>query len=455
MNRITRRSALELSAAMAAFSSQALFGQTPSKQTTHHEASAKRVIYIHIHGGLSQVESFDYKPELYKMDGKPFPGLKPEVTFSSGKLGELQAPFVKFKQYGESGAWVSELFPQLSSIVDKLTFIKSMCGSNVAHGGACLKMNTGSSTFIRPSLGAWISYALGTENTNLPAFIPIQPTMGHGGVQNFGSAFLPGVHQGTYIENKIDFIDSTHSISDIEMMNAFSEQLEQVSDSREDTTLTHAANRSLAIRMMKNSPTLFDLTQESNQTKSMYGMDHKETSPFGQKCLLARRLSESGVRFVTLTHGYWDDHGKIIAGHSNKAGQIDQPITALIKDLDQRGLLEETLVVFGTEFGRMPVAQNRNSKDWGRDHNPDGFTYWIAGGGAKAGLSYGATDPWGFYASENKVDFHDFHATILDLLGLNHEKLTFTHMGRAYRLTDVHGHVIRDLMKAPQRSQFV
>lgn len=441
--------------AAALMAGSPLYAQSNATMPLHHTATAKKVIFFHIHGGLSQVDSFDYKPELERMEGKPYPGRKPEITFSGGDLGVLKKSFAKFKQYGQSGAWVSDIFPQLGSIADKLTFIKSMCGSNVAHGGACLKMNTGSATFIRPSLGAWISYALGTENKNLPAFIPITPVNGHGGVQNYGAAFLPGRTQGTAIEHKIDYLNGKHSLDDLQLMNQFASSLEMAQGQDLNAQRnTLAENRTLALRMMQNSQDVFDIDKESEETKKLYGANEKGTMVTGRKCLLARRLSESGVRFVTLRHWYWDSHQHI--GHQRKlAAEIDKPIKGLITDLEQRGLLDETLVVIGTEFGRMPVSNNHMHGHWGRDHNPDGFTYILAGGGTKPGISYGETDPWGFYAVKNRVDYHDFHATVLDLMGLDHERVTFDYMGRSFRPTDIHGHVVRDIMTRPNRSKVV
>jgi hypothetical protein len=456
MSKSTRKQILQQCGVAASFmAASPLFSQSKAHYPLHHSATAKRVIFIHVHGGLSQVDSFDYKPELERMDGKPYPGRKPTVTFSNGDLGLLKKSFATFKQHGQSGAWVSDIFPQLSTIVDKLTFIKSMCGSNVAHGGACLKMNTGSATFIRPSMGAWVSYALGTENENLPSFIPIQPTGGHGGLQNYGAAFLPGSTQGTSIRSKIEYMDGRYDMNDLQLMNQFSNELELAKNLENNQNRnTLAKNRSLALRMMQNSKDVFDVDSESKETKKLYGVEHSNTNSFAKKCILARRLSESGTRFVTLTHSYWDSH-QHIQDQRKKAGQIDQPITALITDLERRGLLDETLVVIGTEFGRMPVSNNHKLKHWGRDHNPDGFTYVLAGGGIQPGLSYGETDPWGFYAVKNRVDYHDFHATVLDLMGLDHERLTFEYMGREYRPTDVHGHVVREIMKQPNRSKIV
>lgn len=412
----------------------------------HFPARAKRVIFLFMHGGPSHVDTFDYKPQLKQDDGKPLPFDKPRVQFSqTGNL--LKSPW-EFKQYGQSGAWVSDLFPEVATCVDDITFIKSMHGSNEAHGGALLKMHTGSDTFVRPSMGAWISYGLGSENENLPSFITINPTLGHGGVQNFGSAFLPAEHQATRIGSISGGISN---LKNPELSpKAVRDQLDLAKSLNEGylTEVGHdpilearIQSMELAFRMQTEAPAVMDLSGETESTMQLYGIGAKGTENFGRQCLLARRLSESGVRFVQVSHSYWDQHESLKSRHSELAAEVDKPIAGLLKDLKARGLLDDTLVIWGAEFGRTPTAQGKD----GRDHNPHAFTYWMAGGGVKRGFSYGETDEYGFYARENRVHVHDFHATLLHLLGIDHEKLTYRYGGRDFRLTDVHGRVIQEI----------
>ncbi len=418
----------------------------------HFPAKAKRVIFLFMHGGPSHVDTFDYKPMLTKDDGKPLPFEKPRIQFAqTGNL--LKSPW-EFKQYGESGAWVSDLFPEVAGCVDDITFVRSMHGSNEAHGGALLKMHTGSDTFVRPSMGAWISYGLGSENQNLPSFITINPTLGHGGVQNFGSAFLPANHQATRIGS------SRASMKDAKISNLTngalsSQELRRQLDLAQSLNRSHLENSGgdksleariqsmeLAFRMQTEAPGVMDTSGETEATMKLYGIDQSQTENFGRQCLLARRLSEAGVRFVQVSHSYWDQHDALKQEHQKLALEVDRPIAGLLKDLKARGLLEDTLVIWGAEFGRTPTAQGKD----GRDHNPHAFTYWMAGGGVKRGFSYGETDDYGFYARENRVHVHDFHATLLHLLGIDHEKLIYRYGGRDFRLTDVHGRVVHDLI---------
>ncbi len=421
----------------------------------HFAPRAKRVIFLFMHGGPSHLDTFDYKPELIRQDGKPLPFDKPRVQFA--KTGNLLRSPWKFRQYGQSGRWVSELFPEVAQHVDDLTFVKSLHGSNAAHGGALLKVHTGSDTFVRPSMGAWISYGLGTENANLPSFVTISPTLGHGGVRNFGSAFLPPTHQGTRLgssrqtlaEAQIANLTPAGQVPpDVQrlqlgLMEDLTRQDPASLDRQVDADLqARLESFQLAFRMQTEAPELLDLSQETAATRQLYGADRKPTADYGQKCLLARRLSEAGVRFVQVSHNYWDQHSKLKEKHGQLAQEVDRPIAGLLSDLKQRGLLEETLVIWGGEFGRTPTAQGNN----GRDHNPHAFTWWMAGAGLKPGFSYGQSDAFGFYAAENKVHVHDFHATLLHLLGLDHERLTYRYGGRDFRLTDVEGRVIEALM---------
>ncbi|EMI20058.1 protein containing DUF1501 [Rhodopirellula maiorica SM1] len=418
----------------------------------HFAPRAKRVIFLFMHGGPSHVDTFDYKPQLAKHDGQPLPFDKPRIQFA--KTGNLLKSPWKFRQYGQSGAWVSDLFPQVAKHVDDLAFIKSMHGSNEAHGGAMLKVHTGSDTFVRPSMGSWISYGLGSENENLPSFITINPTLGHGGVRNFGSAFLPPIHQATRIgstrapmknariENLASATATTPKLQQLQLDLLHKLDAANAGSAGLDAQLAaRLESFELAFRMQMETPSLMDLSRETATTFAEYGIDGGPTDNFGRQCLLARRLSESGVRFVQVTHNYWDQHNKLKDKHTELAAEVDQPIAALLADLKRRGLLEDTLVIWGAEFGRTPTAQGKD----GRDHNPHAFTYWMAGGGVKRGFSYGQSDEFGFYAAEQKVHIHDFHATLLHLLGINHERLTYRYGGRDFRLTDVEGTVISEL----------
>jgi Protein of unknown function (DUF1501) len=444
--------------------SQPAQASLPFQQGVHFPARAKRIIFLFMHGGPSHVDTFDYKPLLIKHDGQPLPFEKPRIQFAqTGNL--LRSPW-DFRQYGQCGAWVSDLFPHVGRCADDITFIKSIHGSNEAHGGALLKINTGSDTFVRPSMGAWISYGLGTENENLPSFVTINPTLGHGGVRNFGSAFLPPIHQATRIatsrnagktEAKIENLSHPSSSSDIQQLQlgllGDMNRIQQTNNAIHSGIGSSAAmtdielnarieSFELAFRMQTEAPELFDLSKETESTRRLYGIDEDTTSNFGTQCLLARRLSESGVRFVQVSHAYWDQHSDLKKDHARLAGEVDKPIAGLLQDLKQRGLLEDTLLMWGAEFGRTPTAQGKD----GRDHNPHAFTYWMAGGGVKSGFNYGQSDDFGFYAAQDKVHVHDLHATLLHLLGIDHERLTYRFGGRDYRLTDVFGKVVNEIM---------
>jgi hypothetical protein len=418
----------------------------------HLPARAKRVIFLFMHGGPSSIDTFDYKPRLQSDTGKPLPFAKPRVEFA--QTGNLLGSPWEFQQHGESGLWVSSLFPEVARCVDDLCVIKSIHGSNEAHGGALLKIHTGSDTFVRPSMGAWISYGLGTENEGLPGFITMNPTMGHGGVQNFGAAFLPAIHQATRIGQR------GSKVKEAEIANLHNEHL-PLEQQRRELDLLQRINRmqleqtgadaeleariesfELAFRMQMEAPDVLDLSRESQATRDLYGVDADPTDNYARQCLLARRFSEAGVRFVQCTHGYWDSHSNLEKEHTKLAAEVDKPIAGLLKDLKSRGLLDETLVIWGGEFGRTPTAQGKD----GRDHNPHAFTWWMAGGGVKPGFSHGASDDFGYYAAEDKVHIHDLHATILHLMGLDHERLTYRHGGRDFRLTDVEGDVVRRIL---------
>ena len=435
------------------------FGLTQDKSANplaakapHFAPRAKRVIFLFMHGGPSQVDTFDYKPLLERDNGKPLPFDKPRIQFAqTGNL--LRSPW-KFAQHGECGAWVSELFPHVATKVDDLCFIKSLHGTNEAHGGALLALHTGSATFVRPSMGSWTLYGLGSENENLPGFITICPTLGHGGVNNWSSAFLPGIYQGTPIGNAAvpakdaaiahlgnPSVPPAVQRAELDLLREINGE-HLAARGADDALEARIASYELAFRMQTEAPGVMDLSNESTETKALYGIDDPVTENFGRQCLLARRLSESGVRFVQCTHSYkWDQHEKLAADHARNAHEVDRPIAGLLHDLKVRGMLDDTLVIWSGEFGRTPTAQGTD----GRDHNPHGFTVWLAGGGTKPGLSYGATDDYGFYAARDRVHIHDFHATLLALLGLDHERLTYRYAGRDFRLTDVSGRVVSEV----------
>ena len=411
----------------------------------------KRVIFLFMYGGPSSIDTFDYKPQLARDHGKPLPFDKPRVQFRDTK-NLFRSPW-KFRQYGESGSWVSELFPHVAQHVDKLTFVHSLHGSNAAHGGALLKIHTGSDTFVRPSMGAWISYGLGTENSNLPSFVTIDPTLNHGGVQNYGASFLPAQHQGIRVYGDTPTINDLKSSAPASVQRKQLDLLRRLNDQQLSDVGSEAGldarikSFELAFRMQREAPEALDLSAESQHTHAMYGMDDERTTAFGRQCLLARRLAERGVRFIQCTHREgesitWDDHANLVKHHPKLSAAVDKPIAGLLTDLHQRGLLEDTLVMWGGEFGRTPTAEGND----GRDHNPHGFTWWLAGGGLKSGFHFGATDEYGYYAVENRVHIHDLHATLLHLMGLDHEQLTYRHSGRDFRLTDVEGRVVDQLL---------
>ena len=419
----------------------------------HFTPKAKRVIFLFLHGGPSQMDTFDYKPLLKRDHGKPLPFAKRKVV-SAETHNLLQSPW-EFKQYGQSGAWVSDLFPHLTKHVDDLCFLKAMWGSNSRHGGALLELHTGSDTFVRPSMGSWITYGLGSENQSMPGYITISASQSHGGANNFGSAFLPAPYAGTPVgsvgvparDAKIPFILNNETPRDIQRMEIdFAQKLnrQQLEATGPDRALEgRIESFELAFRMQTEAPELQDLNAESEITRKMYGLDNPVTEDFGRQCLMARRLSERGVRFVQVSHTYkWDQHADLRRDHAGNAREVDQPISALLTDLKARGLLQDTLVLWGGEFGRTPTAQGSD----GRDHNPEAFTMWLAGGGVKPGISFGATDDYAYYGVENRVHFHDLHATILHLLGMDHLKLTYRYAGRDFRLTDVHGNVVKEIL---------
>jgi len=418
---------------------------------------AKRVIFLFMKGGPAHMDTFEYKPLLQRDHGKPLPFAKPKVTFA--KTGNLLASPWKFKPYGQCGHLVSELFPHVAKHVDDICFLHGAHGTNPAHGGALLKLHTGADNFVRPSMGAWVSYGLGTENANLPAFVTICPTLAHGGLNNWGSAFLPAHYGGTPIGNasikakdaKVHHIKNPKWTSNQQRSQLnFLKQLNQSHLAGVPNPVLESRINSfeLAFRMQTSMPEIQDIGGETEATRKLYGLDDATTENFGRQCLMARRFAERGVRYVQVSHSdskvQWDQHGNLRKGHTEKASEVDKPIAGLLHDLKARGLLDDTLVVWSGEFGRTPTVQGAGMD--GRDHNPWGFTMWMAGGGVKGGFSHGATDDYGFYAERNKMHIHDVHATILHLLGIDHEKLTYRYSGRDFRLTDVFGNVAKEIL---------
>ena len=459
---LTRRQALKTTACgFGSLAFQAMASQSPL--TTHHQPKAKRVIFLFMAGGVSHVDSFDHKPVLEKLDGKmaDFDDARTLAKTGMGATQRVMKSLWEFKPRGESGHQASELFPHMASMVDDLCFIKSMHTEGVAHGPATLFLHTGSTNFIRPSMGSWVSYGLGSDNENLPGFVTISPSMGNGGPRNYGTAFLPATYQGTALgragmpatEATIrNLKNSLQSPAQQRRQFEFLQSLNQEQMARighQDTEYEAVLNSyELAWRLQNNAPQALDLTQESEATLKMYGINEQPTDNFGRQCLMARRLAEQGVRYIQVNYSdnsnnpAWDQHSNL-PKHAEHAANVDKPVWALVQDLKQRGLLEDTIVWWGGEFGRTPYSEKNGT---GRDHNPGGFTVWLAGGGFKAGHSHGETDDFGHMAIKDKVHMHDLHATILHQMGLDHEKLTFRYAGRDFRLTDVHGHVVKDVL---------
>ena len=422
----------------------------------HHRPRAQRVIFVFLHGGVSHVDSFDPKPKLTEMDGKPLPFEKPKFNFAT--TGNLLASPWKFHPYGESGIEVSDLFPEIGRAIDHFCVVRSMNGNQVAHGGGCLQLHTGEGVFVRPSMGAWVLYGLGSENQNLPGFITISPTSYHGGAQMYGASFLPASYQAARIGNgNTRFGDAgMPNLSPAEKEPSLQrlqldllERYNRTNQERtgfDDRLEARIETFELAFRMQMAAPPVMDLSAETAETQQLYGIGTEPTDEFGRQCLLARRFAEQGVRFIQVSHSYprnyWDAHGGLKGNHSSNAAKVDRPIAGLIRDLKRRGLLDDTLVVVGTEFGRTPAAQGND----GRDHHPHAFSMLFAGGGIQGGMTYGATDEFGYYVTENNVHIHDFHATLLHLLGLDHERLTYHYSGRDFRLTDVQGRVVEEII---------
>ena len=440
---------------------------------THHPPRAKRIIQIFCPGGWSQVDTFDYKPELERRSGQPFdPDGK--LQFFASKPGNCLPSQWKFRQHGESGLWMSDLFPKLATCIDDMAFIYSMQSKTALHGPGCFMMNTGQTLPGFPSMGAWVTYGLGSESANLPAFVVLPDPRGlpPGGIINWGAGFLPAVHQAT----TLDTTNSGQPIADLFPPETFAaaapgndragldflEKLNRLhQEKRRGNTELDARIQAyeMAARLQLSAPEVTDLTGESDATRQLYDIDHPEIGPFGRQCLLARRLAERGVRFVQVYCGAenttakkirpnWDSHEDLVRDHGYWGAILDTGASALLKDLKSRGLLEDTLVICTSEFGRQPAAQAREGRDSkGRDHNGGAFTTWLVGGGIKPGIGYGSTDELGFKAVENVVHSYELHATALHLLGLDHERLTWYHNGLEQRLTGLEGKgVIKELL---------
>lgn len=439
-----------------------------SPRRPHHAAKAKAVIQIFCPGGLSHVDTWDYKPELAKRQGKPFdPDGK--LQFFASKPGNCQGSWWPFRQHGECGRWISDLFPKLAQRVDDMAFIHSMQSKSALHGPAMFMANSGYILPGFPSMGAWVTYGLGSLSEDLPAFVVLPDPRGlpPGGVINWGAGFLPAIHQGTVLETDAE----KPPIADLFPPKSFAslrgpaeqtgrEFLQMLNREhaaqREDNSELEAriAAYELAARLQLSAPEATDLHGESEATKQLYNLDHEDIGPFGRQCMLARRLVERGVRFVQIYCGAenttakkirpnWDSHEDLVRDHGYWGPILDSGAAALLADLKSRGMLDSTLVICTSEFGRQPAAQGSGK---GRDHNPGAFTAWMAGGGIRGGTAYGSTDELGFKAAENPAYSYELHATALHLLGLDHEKLSYYHNGIQRRLTDVHGHVLQDIL---------
>jgi hypothetical protein len=453
--RFSRRDVLKASASgfgYLAFASLATWAGERSRsplapRPAHFPGRAKRVIFLCMEGGPSHVDTFDYKPKLNADDGN-------EIGIGRVPNAKVLGSPWRFRQQGQSGLWISELFPRVARHADDLCVINSMHTDLPNHAQAFLQMHTGVFQSQKPSLGAWTLYGLGTENDNVPGFITLCPPVGSGGAANYGSSFLPAIFQGTRIGTAGRPIATA-------TLNNLTNPRRSSTAQRTQLDLVQALNRSalereqvhpgiegviesyeLAFRVQSELPRLMDLSQETAATQRLYGLDDPATDNFGRQCLLARRFVEAGVRFVEVCHTGWDQHRNLVEEHPRHARAVDQPIAGLLADLKARGLLQDTLIVWGGEFGRTPYGQTDN----GRDHNHKGYTLWMSGGGVKGGLAFGKTDEYGYEAVEKPVHIHDWHATLLHILGLDHERLTFRHAGRESRLTDLKGNVVQEIL---------
>jgi hypothetical protein len=401
-------------------------------------ARAKRIIFLFMEGAISHVDTFEYKPKLQASDGQVSPG-----------GGKLVASKFKFNQHGQSGTWVSELYPHVAKHVDKLCFIRGLHTDTPAHPQAVIQLHTGAriASVTRPSMGSWLLYGLGTENQDLPGYVTVNPSPNFGGSVNYGSAFLPAHFQGTRISDA-GFLPNLKAQTLTPLQR---KQIDLVQQMNRDLLATPGApseldgvieSYELAFRMQGKIPELLDISNEPRSVLDAYGVKPGPAGSFARQCILARRLSEAGVRFVQIRQGGWDHHNNLHKGLIANSAATDQPTAALLADLQQRGLLDDTLVLFGSEFGRLPTAQGQD----GRDHNITGYPMWLAGAGVKPGFSYGATDEYGIHAVEGRMHTMDLHATLLALMGLDHEALTYRYAGRDFRLTDVGGNVVREIM---------
>ncbi len=416
-------------------------------KSPHHTPRAKNIIFCHMRGGPSHMETFEYKPELNKRHG----------TEGNSKGRKLTGTKWNWEQRGQSGLWVSDLIPHMAQQADEICVLSGMHTDIANHTPAMLHLHTGNFVLARPSMGAWIMYGLGTENQNLPGFISMCPPVINGGAANYGTAFLPAVYQGTAIGNiKVNVKDA--KIGNIKNVRLSRQEQRRQLDliqslngdlAQRDPEASQVdgviKSYELAYRMQSELPAVMDLSKETQSTLEQYGIgDRKPSDSFGRQCLLARRMVESGVRYVEVCDEFWDQHGKLKSGHEARAAATDQPIGALIADLKKRGMLEDTLILWGGEFGRTPDTKQKGLD--GRDHNANGYSMFLAGGGIKGGFKYGATDELGYKAVEGRVHLHDLHATILHILGLDHTKLTYQYAGRDFRLTDVHGRVVEEVL---------
>jgi len=454
-NTLARRAFLRhTSAGIGRVALASLLAETAQSQLLHHAPRAKRVIFLHMVGAPSHLDLFDYKRQLQQLNGQLCPPSLLEgarFAFLRGHPRLLGTRY-RFHRHGESGLEMSELLPHLSAVADEIAVIKTMRTEHFNHAPAQLFLHTGFGRFGRPTMGSWVNYGLGSENRDLPGFVVlITGLVGGAGNSMWGSGFLPTLHQGIEFRSQGDPVlflsnpagvsrsDRHQVVESINRLNAI--QLEELGDPEIETRIRQYE---LAYRMQSSVPELMDISREPEHIQAMYGTRPGQVS-FANNCLLARRLVERGVRFVQLCDQGWDHHGSVFESLPKKCKQVDQPIAALIQDLKQRGLLDETLVVWGTEFGRTPLLQSDRSRP-GRDHHKEAYSVWMAGGGIKGGVTFGETDPLGYFPADNPVDVHDWHATILHLLGVDHEQLTYKYQGRQFRLTDVSGNVLSPLL---------
>jgi hypothetical protein len=455
----TRRDFLAKSGAgFGALAMSSLLRADESARKQHYPMRAKSVIFLFMEGGPSAMDTFDPKPKLNELAGKPLPpSFKPVIT----AMGEYNAPLLaskrKWARYGKGGLWISDWYPHVATCADDLAVIRSCIQDGINHSGGVCQMNTGSVLAGRPSLGSWVTYGLGTENANLPAFVVLQdnPATVVNGPRNWGAGFMPAVHQGIRLQTSSEPIPNLSTPPGIgeerqkEKLALLERMNREHAEPRGDVSELDARIKAyeLAFRMQAEAPEAVDLSKETDETLELYGMKNKETEPYGRMCLLARRFVERGVRFIQLYSGAgskWDAHSGLEKNHSSLCAQTDKPIAGLLKDLKRRGMLDETLVIWGGEFGRTPMSE----KGDGRDHNPYGFTMWMAGGGVAGGRTIGATDELGLHAIDTRLHVHDLHATILHLLGLDHTKLVYFHKGRPERATINEGDAYRKITSA-------